>query len=374
MQYREFGRTGARVSALGFGVMRVPMTPDGKHILEDEAVPLLRRAYDLGVNYFDSAPGYCNGESEAVLGKAVKPFRDQVYVSTKNPSEDSDGAAWRERLELSLRKLDCGPVDFYHFWGINWKDYSGHIVAPDGPLAQARRAKEEGLIRHISFSFHDTPEALVRLIDTGVFESMTVQYNLLDRANEQAIQYAHEQGLGVVIMGPVGGGRLAGYSPRIRELAPAGFGGTPDLALRFVLAHPGVSVALSGMQNLQQLEENVRTASREEPLSPQERERIAKAFDELKRLADLYCTGCRYCMPCPNDVNIPAIFEYVNYDRVYGLGELARQRYALLGTDSEDAKGQNATACQECGDCEGKCPQHLEIIKELKKAHELLGG
>jgi len=373
MQYREFGRTGARVSRLGFGAMRLPMTPDGQHVQEEEAIAILRRAFELGVNYFDTAPGYCNRESEAVVGRAIKPFRDRVYVSTKNPISNGDGAAFRARLEESLSKLDCGWIDFYHMWGINWQSYTEYILAPNGPLAEARRAKEEGLIRHLSFSFHDTPEALVRIIDAGHFETMTVQYNLLDRANEQAIQHAHDLGLGVVIMGPVGGGRLAGYSETIRRLLPQGFGGNAELALRFVLAHPGVDIALSGMSSLQMVEENAATAGRRDQLSAEERQEISKALDELRRLADLYCTGCKYCLPCPNDVNIPAIFEFMNYYRVYGLREAARERYAKLGTGDPNIKGENATACQECGECEQKCPQHLSIIAQLKEAHKALG-
>jgi len=357
MQYRTFGRTGIRMSALGFGAMRLPMTPDDQHVDEEKAIPVIRRAYELGVNYFDTAPYYCKSESEIVLGKAIKPFRDQIYVSTKNPIDNGDGVVFRQKLEESLRKLDCGWIDFYHMWGISWKSYEEHITAKDGPLAQARRAKEEGLIRHISYSFHDTPEALLRLIDTGNFESMTVQYNLLDRANEQAIQHAHEAGMGVVIMGPVGGGRLSGYSEQIRQLLPNGFG-----------------VALSGMSTIEMVEQNAATVSRPEGLSAEERRQIAQALDELKRLADLYCTGCQYCMPCPNDVNIPQIFEFMNYHRVYGLTEHARAQYALLGTNHEWIKGENASACLECGECEGKCPQHLNIIEQLKEAHRTLGA
>ena len=204
-------------------------------------------------------------------------------------------------------------------WGISWKQYQERIDVKRGPLAAARRAQREGLIRHLSFSFHDSPDALIRLIDSGHFESMTVQYNLLDRANEPGIAHARERGLGVVIMGPVGGGRLAAFSPEINRLVPGGARSTPELALRFVLSNPGVCVALSGMSSVQMVEENVATASRVEPLSDDERVRMGQALDEIRKLADLYCTGCGYCLPCPNDVNIPKNFEYMNYHRLYGL-------------------------------------------------------
>lgn len=375
MQYRSFGSTGERVSALGFGAMRLPMTPDDKHVDEDKAIPVIQRAYELGVTYFDTAPYYCESESEIALGKAIKPWRDRILLSTKCDIDDADGAHYRQRLETSLRKLDVEHIDFYHMWGIDWKTYEELIIAPGGPLDEARKAKQEGLIRHISFSFHDTPEALVRLIDSGHFESMTVQYNLLDRANEQAIHHAHEKGLGVVIMGPVGGGRLAGFSPEIANMVPGGIKSNPAIALRFVLSHPGVSCAISGMSTIEMVEENVATASREEPLSETERNQVMAALDETKRLTDLYCTGCGYCMPCPNDINIPKNFEYMNYYRVYGLKEYARQAYADLGVkDTEWVKGLKAEFCIQCGECEPKCPQHISIMDQLEEVARVLGG
>jgi hypothetical protein len=373
MQYRTFGNTGIRVSALGFGAMRLPMTADGKHVDEDRAIPVIQRAYELGVNYFDTAPHYCEKESEVVLGKAIKPWRDRIFLSTKNDVEDASGANWRRRLETSMRKLDVGYVDFYHMWGIDWKQYEERIDVPNGPLHEARRARDEGLIRHISFSFHDKPEALLRLIDTGNFESMLVQYNLLDRANEAGIAHAAQRGLGVVTMGPVGGGRLAGFSPEINGMIPGGSRSTPELALRFVLANPGVCVALSGMSSVQMVEENVATASRLGPLSDDERARLGLALDEIRKLADLYCTGCGYCMPCPNEVNIPKNFEYMNYYRLYGLTDFARQAYGNLGKPGQWIKGEPATACLECGECEPKCPQKIPIMEQLKEVAKALG-
>ncbi len=373
MQYRTFGNTGISLSALGFGSMRLPMTADGQHVDEEKAIPALQRAYELGVNYFDTAPYYCEKESEIVVGKAIKAWRHQIYLSTKNDVENASGADWRGRLETSLRKLDVDYVDFYHMWGISWQDYVEKIDTPNGPLTEARRARDEGLIRHVSFSFHDKPDALLRLIETGHFASMTVQYNLLDRANEAGISCASERGMGVVIMGPVGGGRLAGFSPEINRLIHGGAKSTSALALRFVLANPGVGVALSGMSSVQMVEENVATVSREEPLSEAERQQIAAALDEIKQLADLYCTGCGYCLPCPNDVNIPKNFEYMNYHRLYGLKEFAEQAYGNLGKPGQWIKGQPAGACLECGECEPKCPQKIPIMAQLKEVARTLG-
>jgi predicted aldo/keto reductase-like oxidoreductase len=200
---------------------------------------------------------------------------------------------------------------------------------------------------------------------------MIVQYNLLDRRNEPALEHAYEKGVAVSIMGPVGGGRLAHPSEQIARMAGAPAASTPDVALRFVLANPYVTNALSGMSTRQQVDENVATCSREEPLSAEELQAIRNATEESKRLADLYCTGCRYCLPCEQGVAIPEIFGMMNYHRVWGLTDLAREQYANLGPDNKNGQ-RSAAACIECGECEKKCPQNIPIIQQLKESHEAL--
>jgi len=359
MQYRDFGKSGVKVSLLGFGAMRLPED-------EKEAVAAMRRAYELGVNYFDTAPGYCDGRSEPYVGKALKGIRDKVYLSTKNPIRDASGESFKKRLDSSLQELDTDYIDFYHMWGLNLKAFEELVMAPNGPMQAAEQLRENGIIRHISFSFHDKLESLLRIIDSGRFETMLVQYNILDRANEPGIAHAHSRGLGVAIMGPVGGGRLAAPSERIQGMIP-GAKTTAEMALRFVMSNPNVSTVLSGMGSIQQVEENVATASRDEPLTAAERQRVQEILAENQRLCELYCTGCKYCMPCPNEVNIPDIFELVNYYRVWGLEDYARERYAGIRKE-----GKDASVCVECGECEGKCPQKLQIADQLKEAHKIL--
>ena len=223
MQYTEFGRTGIQVSRLGFGCMRFPSREvDGKKVFdEEESIRMMHRAMELGVNYFDTAPGYCEKQSEIIVGKALKGRRDKVYLSTKYPSEEASGDDLERKLETSLKKLDTDYIDFYHMWGISLKTFVERLDTPDGPMARARKLRDAGVIRHISFSFHDAPENMIEIIrrGEGVFASVLCQYNLLDRANEDAIAYAHEQGLGVTIMGPVGGGRLGAPSKGWRMAA-----------------------------------------------------------------------------------------------------------------------------------------------------------
>lgn len=377
MQYTEFGKIGIQVSRLGFGCMRFPSREvDGKKVFdEEESIRMMHRAMELGVNYFDTAPGYCEKQSEIIVGKALKGRRDKVYLSTKYPSEEASGDDLERKLETSLKKLDTDYIDFYHMWGISLKTFVERLDTPDGPMARARKLRDAGVIRHISFSFHDAPENMIEIIrrGEGVFASVLCQYNLLDRANEDAIAYAHEQGLGVTIMGPVGGGRLGAPSKVIQDLLPGKVQSSAEMALRFVMNNRNVNIALSGMSSMDMVEENAAVASNMEPLTPEEEARIAASLEENRRLADLYCTGCNYCMPCPKGINIPEIFKMMNYHRVYGLTKFARDNYARIGKEPW-LNFQNAAACVQCGACEKKCPQHLHIREQLRAAHEALGN
>lgn len=374
MQYRTLGETGVSISTLGFGAMRFPQIEcNGKQIFDtDESIKIMRRAYELGVNYIDTAPYYCNGESEVIVGKAIKDIRDKVYLSTKNPIEDASGEHFMERLEKSLKKLDTDYIDFYHMWGINWEQFVEKINVKNGPLEFAQRAKVQGIIKHISFSFHDKPENMIKLIDTGYFETVLCQYNMLDRSNEAAIAHAHENGLGVVVMGPVGGGRLGEPSPVIQKLIPGGSKSSAELALRFVISNPNVACALSGMGSLEMVEQNAQTASNIAELTAKEIESINLAMEQNKKLADLYCTGCNYCMPCPQDINIPLNFQLMNYHKVYGLTEHAKNSYQQIGK-VDWMKGKQASECIDCGICEEKCPQKLSIREQLKETAKTLG-
>ncbi|MDL2317731.1 aldo/keto reductase [Eubacteriales bacterium OttesenSCG-928-A19] len=375
MQYKKFGKTGIDVSRLGFGCMRFPSSQvDGKKVFdEEESIRMLHRAVALGVNYFDTAPGYCDTISEIIVGKAFHGMRDKVLISTKNPIENASGDDFEKRLEKSLKQLDTDYIDFYHFWGIDLEKYETMIDVPDGPLTRALRLRDEGVLRHLSFSFHDAPENMIEIIKrgNGVFESVLCQYNLLDRANEAGIAYAAEQGLGVVIMGPVGGGRLGAPSDAIADLLPGKVQSTAEVALRYVLNNPHVDVALSGMSSMEMVEENARIASNMQPLTAGEEARIATMMAENARLAELYCTGCNYCMPCPQGINIPEVFQLMNYHRVYKITEYARKTYAQIGK-LPWMQYKDASACTDCGACEKKCPQKLAIREQLKQTHEAL--
>ena len=374
MHYSDFGKTGIKLSTLGFGAMRLPTREEGgKQVVDDDlAIPLLKRAIELGVNYFDTAPYYVNSLSEGAVGKAIKGNRDKVYISTKNPIENDSADDWMGRLEKSLKQLDVDYIDFYHFWGIGLESFRRWEGLTDGPFQAAMRAKDQGLIKHLSFSYHDKAENCRPILESGRFDSILIQYNLLDRSNEENLAIAKENGLGVVVMGPVGGGRLGEPSTVIQGLLKNKPTSTAEMALRFVMANDNVDVVLSGMSNLAQLEENAKLAAQEGKLSEAEIAQVKTMMEENAKFAKLYCTSCDYCMPCPQNINIPHIFGLMNNHRVYGLTEHAKQAYSDVITGSGWVKSADATKCTECGVCEQKCPQKLEIIKQLKETHAAL--
>jgi len=357
MQYAILGKTGLKVSRLGFGAMRLPMK--GGRVDRDKAIPMIHRAFKAGVNYIDTAVGYCNQDSQRALGEALKGWREKVIVSTKNHYYNkADDRPWWKHLEDSLERLGVETIDIYNFHGLRWQTFVDHVQGPDGQLAWMHKARDQGLIRHICFSFHDTADNLVKLAKTGEFEAVTLQYNLLDRSNEKALGPVKKAGLGIAVMGPVGGGRLGSPSEAIRKLLPEAKS-VPEIALRFVLANPHVAIALSGMSTMQQVEENIRVANRTTPLTTREKLRVLHTLRRYKKLADLYCTGCNYCIPCPQGVEIPRNFAALNAARVYGLPDYAKQQYRRI-------RGK-AARCIACGKCLEKCPQNLDVIAQLRE-------
>jgi len=357
MKYTTLGRTGLTVSRLGFGCMRLPMTAEGR-VDRKQAIPLLHRAVELGVNYFDTAIFYCHGDSQRVLGEAFQNMRDRVILSTKNHLHEAPDDAWWARLEESLTFLRTDCIDVYNLHGMTWDFWQRNIDGPTGKYRLLQKARDQGLIRHICCSFHDSPEGLVHLAETGAFESVTLQYNLLNRGLEEALYRVKELNVGVTVMGPVGGGRLGVDSARINELTGGAAETTPEAALRFVLAHPAVCIALSGMSTIEMLEQNVDIVSNREPFT---RAQIAAIDAEVERVRvsmGVPCTACGYCQPCPCGVDIPGNFGIYNEYRIYGLRPHAVRAYA--------GQSGRAAVCTECGACLPKCPQKIRIPDMLR--------
>jgi len=372
MQYRKFGNTGFKISSLSFGCMRLPeIEEDGKFTIDQEKVNImLKKAYEAGVNYFDTAYYYCHNNSEAAVGIALKPFRDKVKIATKFPvSEVKERSDMRKFLNIQLERLQTDYIDYYHFWALNIKTFNEKVLGFN-LLEEAEILKKEGLIKHISFSFHDDPKNLYEIIDKAYcFETLLIQYNLLNREHEPMIEYAAKKGLGVIVMGPVAGGKLAHPAGLAEKLLGNKDVSTYELAFKFVLNNPHVSSALSGMENIEELEKNLKIASEFKQLSANEWQMLENNLNDLKKLKDLFCTGCNYCNKCPQNIKIDKIFNAYIFYHVYGLEETGKSQYnAYL----KNTKNGQVESCTDCGICEDLCPQKIKIREELRKVDAIL--
>ena len=353
---------------IGFGAMRLH-GKDTKHWAE-----IVAKAAEAGFNYFETSHRYCGSTSEAKLGEGLKGYRDRVYISTKSSADDFLTAdAVRKVIDESLKKLQVDYLDFYQFWSLSLKDYHEIAAKKGGTLEGIRKAMDERLIGHLGFTSHDKPENQIALLRTGEFESVTLQYNLLNRVNEPVIEEAGRLGIAVLVMGPLHGGILWSKSPIIEKLLGEGATGVAaEAAFRFVLSNPNVTSAISGMTSLSDVRENRRIAERIRPLTEREMEVVDGELKKFKAAADSLCTGCRYCMPCPQAVGIFAVLGLANAARVYGLADGSRREYAKFDKEWPYDSFKDATHCTECGECLPKCPQKIDIPTELKKAHGVL--
>ncbi|MHA1156282.1 MAG: aldo/keto reductase [Candidatus Heimdallarchaeota archaeon] len=357
MHFRQLGKTGIKTSILGFGAMRLPTSVpnDPTSIVEDEAIKIIRQAIDGGVNFVDSAYVYHRGQSEVLVGKALKDgYREKVSIMTKNP----------------VRKVEK-TEDYELFHGLTWERYEEKVLKL-GLLDRAKAVKKEGKIRHIGISSHDKPENIIKLLDTGEFEVVLLQYNILDNNNAEVIEHAAKLGIGVIVMGPVAGGRLALEPPEeLTEYLAPGKETFVDLAFKHVWSNPNISVALSGMGDEDMVRTNLELATNEViTLTDTEKEHVKTIGDTYKKLSDLICTQCGYCEPCEQEVNIKQTLKQLIHWDVYKW-DMAKRYYNMIGK-SPMFPGKNATACTECGECEEKCPQGIPIIEKLKEAHEKL--
>ncbi|MGQ9682022.1 MAG: aldo/keto reductase [Anaerolineae bacterium] len=376
MRYRRFGRLDWQVSALGFGCMRLPTRGDEGQIDEAEAVRIVRYAIDHGLNYIDTAYGYHGGKSEIVVGKILQDgYRQKVRLATKLPMwllkapEDCD-----RFLNEQLQKLQTDRVDFYllHALGAeSWKKTLEFRV-----LDWAERAMADGRIGHLGFSFHDRYPVFKEIVDG--YDRWTfcqIQYNYMDieeQAGAEGLRYAADKGLAVVIMEPLLGGRLASAPAAVQALwDTASRKRTPaDWALQWLWNQPEVTTVLSGMSNMEQVQQNLASAdaSGVGTLSADEMALVAKVRAQYRELCPIPCTACSYCMPCPSGVNIPHVFRLFNGGRIYEKVEDAREGYMHWTDEAERAN--NCTACRQC---ESLCPQHIEISAWMPKVHAVLG-
>ena len=376
MNYRSFGRLDWKPSALGFGTMRLPIIgEDPSAIDEQQAITMLRTGIDGGINYVDTAYPYHGGKSETLVGKALQEgYRGKVHLATKMPSWLIESQAdMTHRFEEQLQRMQTDHVEFYLLHALDAGRW--HKLRDAGVLEWAHERIREGRIGHLGFSFHDTNTVFREIIDA--YQEWTfcqIQYNFLDeetQAGTDGLHYAASRGLGIVVMEPLRGGKLA--VPNAEISAMWGTASTKrsaaEWALDWVWNHPEVSLLLSGMSTLAQVQQNLDAAgvSATGMLAPGELDLIASVRDAYNALIRVPCTACSYCMPCPQGVNIPGMFQLVNEGSMFGSWDAQRKRYSQLKSE-----GSSADSCIRCGACEDKCPQHIAIRDQLADVAEQL--
>lgn len=381
VQYRKFGKLAWQVSALGFGAMRLPVIgSDQSKINDPEAIRIIRHAIDHGVNYLDTAYPYHAGQSERVVGLSLKGgYRDKVKLATKLPANRVETASDFDRFfKEQLSRLQTDKIDFYLLHGLNAKTWPK--VRDLGVLGWAESQIARGRIGHLGFSFHDGYDVFKGIIDDyGGWTFCQVLYNYMDtdyQAGRRGIEYAAAKDLGVIVMEPLRGGKLAQNPP---EKVAAVWESAPEKrrpvawGLLWVWNQPEISLALSGMSAMEQVVENLEIAGRSGVgiLDAADLEVIARVREAYKGLAPVPCTGCRYCLPCPSGTQIPIVLNIYNDAVMYHDHQRARVRYQGKGPFGL-TPAQRGDNCTECGECTKDCPQKIPVADWLKKIRAAL--
>ena len=371
MIYRALGSTGIQVSVVGFGGMRY-FNRD-----EPDALAVLRRAYDLGITFFETGCHYGNGKSEEWYGKGLKAVRDRIVFANKVTACDlPTGPQVRQSLETSLERQQTDYFDLFSFWGVNTPEMHAHLLQPAGPLEAVMKAKQQGLVRAVGITTHAQPDEIVGFVREHKWDAVTLKYNLLTRRMEPTLKFLGENGVGVIIMSPLAGGMVAQPGEAIRKALSTRGLNPAVLGLRYLTSNPAVSSAISGMTAVGDVEQNVEAGAADTPLEPVEADMVAMIQDRLAGLGDRFCTGCEYCQPCPEGVGIANIFKLWNMMRGYGAVDYPKLEYLKMREQRHwaDYRGKSVDACVECGECEDKCPEKLPIREDLKQAHADLTG
>jgi predicted aldo/keto reductase-like oxidoreductase len=382
------GSLGWDVSALGFGCMRFPTRRFNRLAVDNaESTRIVRNGIDQGINYVDTAWFYHLGESERILGEALKGgYRDRVKLVTKLPTplvrKEED---FEKYLHAQLERLQTDHIDVYLMHTLDRAGFDK--VKRLNLIEHAEKAREAGLIGHIGFSFHDTLPVFKEIVDHYDWDVAQIQYNYMDtciQATTEGLEYAHAKKIAVVVMEPLKGGRLASPPDEALEvMRDSGVERTPvDWALQFLWNRPEVATVLSGMGSQRMVDENCASADRSGVGTLTEKEQ-----ETIERLAEVYrsrivvpCTACNYCMPCPYGVDIPGNFAalnnvnlnnhwYFRFKTKRGISKLARNESQL----NQSKSNGSAAMCTRCRRCVEKCPQHIDIPVELDKVKAEFG-
>ena len=355
MQYRPLGKTGIDVSCISFGGIKLP------NVDPDEATRALNHALDRGMNFVDTARNY--RDSEEKIGNAISHRRDEFYLATKTTGRDAESAL--SDLETSLRNLKTDKIDVYQLHSVSAPDTWQQVMAKGGALEGLKKARDQGKIDHISLTCHRDLSTMRKAIHSGEFETIMVAYSPLDAENvaPEIVPLAKEKGMGVIVMKGLSGGQLCRPIPEGQERT-----GPDDIVrgtLRCILANDGISCVIPGMTCVREVDENADTAD----LAPMTDEERAELLKEIGGLGKSFrygqiCLRCGYCQPCPQEIDIPAVFRAYDMARDYpkNLKHLGRERY--------DALDPKPDVCEECGQCAEKCPAGIDIPEKLKEVRE----
>lgn len=366
---RMIPQFGCEISRLGYGGMRFPK--NGDEVDVEEAVKLLRKAYDMGVNYFDTAVVYHKGESEKIFGKAFEIYdRSSYYLADKMSIwVCKDEQEMKDLFERQLKTLKTDYIDFYLVHSLNRNHYQK--VKEFHCVEFLQEMKRQGKIKHLGFSFHDTYPVFTQILNDYDWDFVQIQLNYLDWQNQGAEQLYRElekRNLPCMVMEPVRGGYLATLDKQrakpFLEMEPNR--SIASWAIRWVESLPQVTVVLSGMSDMAQLEDNVAMMTNFEPMNEKELEAVAKVVEEIRKVNDIPCTGCRYCMDCPMGVDIPEIFAIYSRLKIFGKDKSFVEDYKEVMEN-----GNGAEHCVGCQQCMNHCPQSIEIPDKLAMIHRL---
>jgi len=350
MEVRRLGKTEMQVSRIGFGGMTIPK------VSVEQALATINRALDLGVNFIDTARIYGNGDSERKIGRVMEDRRGEVYLSSRTPDTSYDGM--KKAVDESLEALRADYIDLYEPHDVSTQARYDPLMRKGGGLKALKEAKEEGKIRHIGFTSHNW-DLIKAMIRSDEFEAGLVTYNLANReVEEEVLDLAEEHDVGLFVMKVFGNASLLELSPPEEDRKP-----TVDECLRFALSNRRFPLILTGVKSPREIEQNVAIANTYQPLSEAEQRELRDFGDRLGRG---YCYGCEYCLPCPQDIDIPGILQLLDYqERISWEWPQGRKAYAQFSATIED--------CIDCQQCEERCPQNLPIRERLRKAHDRLG-
>jgi len=376
LDYRPFSKTNLKLSALSYGCMRFAD--------DDSAVEAVRKAIELGVNYFDVAPAYCGCASERRLGMGLKgaDLSKLIVTAKSSPGNGGEGVGTDHRpdigfgintadqaaaeIERSMKILGVDHLDVYHLWAIHHDCIFDEAMKPGGFMEGVVKAQSEGLFDYIGLTTHMPSDRIIDYLNRFDYDMITIPFHLRDTSRAEAVAYCAEHGVGVIAMNPLAGGALASNARPLQSIAEdLGCSSMTEASLRFLLGYPGVTSALVGFTYASQVEEDAKYEALG-GLSAEARQKLESRVSELYANVKHFCSACGYCGACPEGILIPKVLEIYSNLLVPSTADAAMEQ--LLEKLADDPTGYDPSLCVACGQCESKCPNKLSISELMAAA------